>query len=106
MISDDHCIVKPKPQKTFFENIQSQLKLPLFATTLKSDGPGTYDFGFVNESKFMNDISYVDVDTSRGRWGFKTNGYIVGNGKVIYDFLDGIAGTLLTSFLVSPGFNE
>ena len=37
--------VKPKPQKTFFENIKNSLEEPLFAVQLKHNAPGSFDFG-------------------------------------------------------------
>jgi hypothetical protein len=45
--------IKPTKQPTFFENIKSTLKEPLFTVTLKKNASGTYDFGYIDEKKFV-----------------------------------------------------
>jgi hypothetical protein len=44
--------VKPTKQKTFFENIKDSLKMPLFTVALKKNATGTYDFGYIDNSKY------------------------------------------------------
>lgn len=85
-------LVRPEKQKTFFENAKLQLKLPLFAASLKQNTPGSYDFGFVNKSKYIGDLSYVDVDSSRGHWSFKASGYVLGMGEITHDPLESVIG--------------
>ena len=62
--------VKPKSQTTFFDTVKSQLDSPLFAVTLKHNAPGTYDFGFVDKSKYTGSLAYTQVDSSQGFWSF------------------------------------
>jgi aspergillopepsin I len=45
--------IKPTRQQTFFENIKISLKEPLFTVTLKKNATGTYDFGYIDEKKFI-----------------------------------------------------
>jgi aspergillopepsin I len=71
--------VKPKAQTTFFDTVKSQLDSPLFAVTLKHNAPGTYDFGFVDKSKYTGSITYTDVDSSQGFWMFTADGYKIGS---------------------------
>lgn len=85
-------VVRPERENTFFENSKLQLKLPLFAAILKQDALGSYDFGFVNRSRYTGELSYVDVDSSRGHWSFKVSGYDLGNGEVTNDPLEGVIG--------------
>ncbi|KAF3921023.1 Aspergillopepsin-F [Arthrobotrys entomopaga] len=62
--------VSPHQQKTFFENAMSSLPEPVFTADLKHDAPGTYDFGFIDKSKYTGDITWVDIDNSQGFWQF------------------------------------
>lgn len=87
--------VKPRSQKTFFDTVKSELDAPLFAVTLKHNAPGSYDFGYLDNSKYTGKITYTDVDSSQGFWGFTADGYAVGNGQTTSDQISGIAGKLL-----------
>jgi len=97
-VSKTGYLVKPEREETFFENTKSQLKLPLFAAILKHNGLGSYDFGFVNRSRYTGELSYVDVDSSRGHWSFRASGYDLGSGVITDDPLEGVIGN--TSFLL------
>ncbi|KAJ5719275.1 hypothetical protein N7493_007730 [Penicillium malachiteum] len=70
--------VKPKSQTTFFDTVKSTLASPLFAVALKHNAPGTYDFGFVDSSKYTGSLAYADVDSSQGFWEFTADSYKVG----------------------------
>ncbi|KAL5114031.1 Aspartic protease snp2 [Pleosporales sp. CAS-2024a] len=70
--------VQPQSQTTFFDTVHDQLAQPLFAATLKYHAAGTYDFGFIDSSKYTGSITYVDVDNSQGFWGFSADGYSIG----------------------------
>ncbi|CAA9960985.1 Aspartic protease pepB [Pyrenophora teres f. maculata] len=72
--------VKPKIQKTFFDNIKSQLTKPLFAVQLKYRGAGTFQFGFIDSTKYTGPITYAPVDSSDGNWIFTASGYSIGSG--------------------------
>lgn len=86
-------LVRPERENTFFENAKLQLKLPLFAAVLKHDAVGSYDFGFINQSKYTGELSYVDVDSSRGHWSFNVSGYDLGSGEITNDFMEGVIGS-------------
>lgn len=92
--------VSPKAQTTFFDTVKSSLAKPLFAVDLKYHAAGSYDFGFIDSSKYSGAITYVDVDSSQGFWGFTTTGYIVGNGTVAKTTINGIADTGTTLLYV------
>ncbi|KAL8735769.1 MAG: hypothetical protein Q9166_000632 [cf. Caloplaca sp. 2 TL-2023] len=85
--------VKPTAQKTFFSNVLPSLSAPLFTVDLKKAAPGTFDFGFVDESKTTSDVTYVDVDNSRGFWTFTSSGYSVGGGPSSNSPIEAIADT-------------
>ncbi|KAJ5200306.1 Peptidase aspartic catalytic [Penicillium cf. griseofulvum] len=91
--------VSPRPQKTFFDNVKSELDSPLFAVTLKHGAPGTYDFGFIDKEKFTGEVVYADVDSSQGFWTFTADSYKVGNGAA-GPSINGIADTGTTLLLV------
>ncbi|CAO2652602.1 Nn.00g008850.m01.CDS01 [Neocucurbitaria sp. VM-36] len=70
--------VKPQQQTTFFETVKSQLAQPLFAVDLKYHAAGSYDFGFIDKSKYTGSITYVNADNSNGWWGITATAYSVG----------------------------
>ncbi|KAF7165572.1 hypothetical protein CNMCM5623_009757 [Aspergillus felis] len=92
--------VSPQPQTTFFDTVKSQLDSPLFAATLKYHAPGTYDFGYIDNSKYTGQLTYTNVDSSQGFWMFTTDGYAVGNGAANGNQISGIADTGTTLLLL------
>ena len=70
--------VTPDKQTTFFDTVKATLADPLFTATLKKGQPGSYDFGYIDDSKHTGDINYVDVDFSQGFWQFDTGSYTIG----------------------------
>ncbi|KAI5286234.1 Type I transmembrane sorting receptor [Ascosphaera aggregata] len=87
-------------QMTFFENVVDRLEEPLFTADLKHDAPGTYDFGFVDDEKYTGDITYVDVDSSRGYWEFTVDDLSLGN-RSIATKLGSIADTGTTLLVLN-----
>jgi aspergillopepsin I len=71
--------VKPVKQNTFFDNAMNDLASPVFTANLKKQEEGNYNFGYINQSEYTGQITYTDVDNSRGFWGFNPSGYQVGN---------------------------
>ncbi|RHZ68061.1 hypothetical protein CDV55_106287 [Aspergillus turcosus] len=92
--------VSPRPQTTFFDTVKPQLDAPLFAVTLKYHAPGTYDFGFIDDSKYTGQLTYADVDNSQGFWMFTADGYAVGNSAPNGNQISGIADTGTTLLLL------
>ncbi|KAI0153912.1 aspartic peptidase domain-containing protein [Pestalotiopsis sp. NC0098] len=62
--------VTPTAQKTFFDNIRDSLDSSLWTADLKNGEPGTYNFGWIDDSLYTGDIAYTDVDSSDGFWSF------------------------------------
>ena len=60
--------VQPTRQKTFFENIMSDLKEPVFAAQLKKAEKGFYEFGQVDTTAFKGELHKVPVNDSAGFW--------------------------------------
>ncbi|KAF2143407.1 uncharacterized protein K452DRAFT_225302 [Aplosporella prunicola CBS 121167] len=86
--------VSPEPQKTFFDSVKGQLAKALFAVTLRRGEAGTYDFGFIDESKYEGEIVYSDVSTANGFWEFTPSGYAVGaDGETVEASIKAIADT-------------
>ncbi|KAK6072571.1 Endothiapepsin [Seiridium cupressi] len=71
--------VTPTAQKTFFDNIKDSLDSSLWTADLKSGEPGTYNFGWIDDSLYTGDIAYTDVDTSDGYWMFTADSWAVGS---------------------------
>ncbi|KAH0174936.1 acid protease, partial [Aureobasidium melanogenum] len=70
--------VSPTPQKTFFDNIMSELAQPVFTACLDLDGSGTYEFGTIDSSKFMGDLQFTPVNAASGFWQFDSSCYSIG----------------------------
>ena len=95
-------IVKPQQQTTFFDTAidQGVLESNLFTVDLKKGAPGTYDFGFIDDSKHTGDITYTPIDNSQGFWEFTGTGYQVGDGEFQSASIDAIADTGTTLLLL------
>ncbi|KAI0891168.1 secreted aspartic proteinase precursor [Annulohypoxylon nitens] len=92
--------VTPTAQKTFFDNIASDLDVAAWTADLKYHEAGTYDFGVIDDSKYTGDITYTDVDNSQGFWSFTSTGYGIGSGSFKSTNFDGIADTGTTLALL------
>lgn len=73
--------MKPKAQKTFFENIVSSLKAPVFTADLLEDGSGFYQFGVIDDTKYTGNLTRLPIDSSRGYWQFNSTTFSI-NGNV------------------------
>lgn len=78
------------------------LASPVFAAVLKHNAPGSYDFGFIDSSKYTGKLTYTDVDNSQGFWGFTADSVSVGDSKVeaAGGSVQGIADTGTTLLLL------
>lgn len=86
--------VQPQQQTTFFDTVKSTLASPVFTADLQKGEPGSYDFGYIDSSKYVGSITYVPVNTANGFWEFTAGGYSVGSGSVISGSIgDSIADT-------------
>jgi hypothetical protein len=93
--------VEPQQQTTFFDTVVSELALPLFAVTLKYHAAGTYDFGFIDKSKYTGSINYVNADTSDGFWGVSATAYSIGSTTTAAT-IPGILDTGTTLLYIDP----
>ncbi|ETS85348.1 hypothetical protein PFICI_03373 [Pestalotiopsis fici W106-1] len=71
--------VSPTAQKTFFDNIRESLDSSLWTADLKNGEPGTYNFGWIDDSLYTGEIAYTDVDSSDGFWSFTADSWSVGD---------------------------
>jgi hypothetical protein len=83
---------QPKKQQTWFDNIRQTLAAPLFTASLKRGAPGTYDFGYIDKSKYKGQIVWSNVSPG-AYWGLKPTGFSIGNGPVENFTFGGIADT-------------
>ncbi len=74
--------VKPTQQKTFFDNVLSDLAEPVFTADLRHGVDGTYEFGAIDNSKFVGNLAFVDVDSASGFWQFSSTKFAVGGAAV------------------------
>lgn len=84
--------VMPVQQKTFFDSVLPSLPSPIFTATLKKGKPGTYDFGFIDSTKYTGAITYTPVNSVNGFWEFTASGYSIGS-TFHASTLDAIADT-------------
>ncbi|KAK2759154.1 hypothetical protein FQN54_003254 [Arachnomyces sp. PD_36] len=71
----------PEQQKTFFDNVAPDLDEPVLTAQLLKGKPGSYEFGVVDNSKFLGDLVKIPVDASQGFWEIKSTQFAVGDGK-------------------------
>ena len=71
--------VRPTKQKTYFENIKDQLAEPLFTVNLKKGEPGNYNFGYIDDSEYVDEIVYTPVEENTPFWKVNLSGYQVGS---------------------------
>ena len=93
--------VTPDQQQTFFSNAESLLDSPLFTANLLKGEPGSYNFGYIDDSQYTGDITYTAVDNSQGFWGFTSSGYAIGSSSAVSSSTAAIADTG-TSLLLLP----
>ncbi|KAL8655668.1 MAG: hypothetical protein Q9226_002955 [Calogaya cf. arnoldii] len=73
--------VKPKKQKTFFENVMPSLDKPVFTANLRHHELGSYEFGRIDDSQFKGPLHYISIDDSRGHWQIESKFYAIGDGE-------------------------
>lgn len=93
--------VTPNQATTFFDTAQNEgvLSQNVFTADLKKGAPGTYNFGYIDNSAYTGSITYTPVDNSQGFWGFTADGYSVG-GNAQSESIQGIADTGTTLLLL------
>jgi hypothetical protein len=75
--------VLPNPQRTFFENIMTELTQSVFTADLELDGSGTYEFGTIDNAKYKGEVTFTPVNASSGFWQFESMSYRI-NGKTVH----------------------
>jgi hypothetical protein len=73
---------------------------------LVAGAPGSYDFGFIDSSKYTGSIAYTDIDTSNGFWEFTGTGYAIGTASFESSSIDAIADTGTTLLLLDDSIVE
>lgn len=74
--------IKPERQNTFFENVMETLLEPVFTADLNAHEAGAYEFGRIDPSKYVDQLQWVPVDTSRGYWELSSGSFSVDGGEV------------------------
>lgn len=80
-------------QKTPFSNFKASLDSPLFTVDLKHQANGTFGFGYIDDTKYTGNITYTNVDSSKGYWTMTSPAYSIGNGTKQEYNMTGIADT-------------
>ncbi|KAF3940817.1 Aspergillopepsin-F [Dactylella cylindrospora] len=75
--------VSPTKQKTWMENVMSQLKSKVFTADLNKQASGSYTWGYIS-SKYSGKIKYAKI-RSTGWWHVDATGGIKVNGKSYTD---------------------
>jgi hypothetical protein len=92
---------KKTPAKTFFDNVMKDLDMPVFTADLNPDGTGSYDFGKIDTTKIVGEMTWIPVKAETGFWQFASTKFAVGD-KVIQNpqGSDAIADTGTSLLLV------
>ncbi|EFQ85488.1 hypothetical protein P3342_007610 [Pyrenophora teres f. teres] len=71
--------IQPERQLTFFDNLKKSLAKPIFATALRFNTTGKFDFGFIDQALVDSPFTYVDgIDDGWGHWACMTDGFSIG----------------------------
>jgi hypothetical protein len=102
----------PRDQ-TFWLRVGGSLELPyLFTVDIYQDQNGTFDFGYIDTTKYTGEITYVPINTNHTNWNFQMNGFAIGNGSMqAVDVFAGVVDTGgpnigLPSSIVTPYFDS
>jgi len=49
----------------------------LFTVDFRNDGSGSYDFGFIDQSKYAGNITHIGINTTAGHWQFASPSFEV-----------------------------
>ncbi|RDL41713.1 uncharacterized protein BP5553_01692 [Venustampulla echinocandica] len=102
--------VVPNQQKTFFDNIAGDLENPVLGVSLRHDGPGHFNFGFLDKRWYTGKIWYADIDTIDGWWAFNATGYGIGrhfNSTVTPAIMDtGTSLMVMSDDIVVPYYSQ
>jgi Eukaryotic aspartyl protease len=98
--------IKPQAQPTWFENIRTKLAEPVFVSILKRHAPGSYDFGFLDKSKYKGELAWQNVQDVRGFWDFKVEGLQVGGGQQQAITVTAVADTGSSLWYAPTAFTE
>lgn len=71
--------VRPTKQSNFFDSIKSQLSSALFTSTLRRNAPGSYDFGYIDSTRYTGPITYLPINNTLGYWMFSGGQYKIGS---------------------------
>lgn len=93
--------MEPQKQKSFFDNVMPTLEQPVFTATLKRGNDSSYEFGTINEEKFVGPLNFVTIDPSQGWWQFDSPGVQIGDQFISTTEAPSIAG-LCTCFSPMP----
>ncbi|KAI1266949.1 secreted aspartic proteinase precursor [Xylariaceae sp. FL1019] len=85
--------VSPKQQKTWFDNVKSTLASPIFAVDFKAGAAGTFDFGYIDSTKYTGSLTYISVTSRQGFWESTYSGYAIGSATFKSTSIDAIADT-------------
>ncbi|EFR02432.1 endothiapepsin [Nannizzia gypsea CBS 118893] len=70
--------IRPRKQKTFFENLADELDEPVFTAQLRKGKMGSYEFGAIDRAKYYGDLIKVPVINENGFWEIPCSLYSVG----------------------------
>lgn len=89
-----------KPQNTFFTNIRNSLPAPLFTVDLKDKAAGSYDFGYIDKSKYTGDIVYFPANSTQAYWQIASQTYGIKGGQTVTRTIQTIIDTGTTLMMV------
>jgi len=79
--------VSPQQQNTFFGNVGPLLDKNLFAVALRKGASGSFDFGYIDHSRYTGGITYMPIVPNSGYWMLDQGAYRIGQQKaVVYSF--------------------
>ncbi|KAF5021306.1 hypothetical protein F66182_6704 [Fusarium sp. NRRL 66182] len=78
--------VRPTPQRTYFQNVQNNLAVPVFTANLKKGTAGNYNFGYINQGEYSGVIHFAKVTKGSPWWQLNVEGFRIGRGAPWHKF--------------------
>ncbi|KAF5967878.1 hypothetical protein FCOIX_11678 [Fusarium coicis] len=96
--------VRPTPQKTYFQNVQDALAVPVFTANLQKGKAGNYNFGYIDQGEYYGSIQFAKVTKNSPWWQLNIEGYRVAAGAPWHKYNYSAIVDTGTTLLLLPSY--
>ncbi|KAF4342348.1 aspartic ase precursor [Fusarium beomiforme] len=96
--------VRPTAQKTYFENVQDALAVPVFTANLQKGKAGNYNFGYIDQGEYNGEIQFAKVKKGSPWWQINIEGFRVAAGAQWHKYNYSAIVDTGTTLLLLPSY--